>query len=117
MGWNQSYKGNMTVEYITRTSERWRRRGRVVEVGLSPVMQKELGAARFVQLPAIGTLARAGEHLGVVEGTLTAAEFYAPCAGRVVWAARPDASTSDWLVGIDPGREDQEFDKDCQSVG
>lgn len=62
----------MATEYITCTGERWRRRSGVVEVGLSTVMQEALGAARFIQLPAIGNFARAGEHLGVVEGTLTA---------------------------------------------
>ena len=92
----------MTMEHFTPTGERWRKRGRVVEVRLSPAMQEALGAARVVQLPALGTLVRAGEHLGVVEGTLTAAEFYAPSAGRVVWTAEPDAEISDWLVGIVP---------------
>lgn len=92
----------MTIEHITPTGERWRMRREVVEVGLSSAMQQELGAARFVQLPAIGAFIGAGDHLGVVEGALTSAEFYAPCAGRVVWAAEPDAKISDWLVGIAP---------------
>ena len=93
------------MEHITRTGERWRKRNGMIEVGLSTAMQEGLGAARFVQLPAIGTFARAGEHLGVVEGTLTAAEFYAPCDGRVVWVARSDAKISDWLVRIVPAYE------------
>lgn len=67
----------MTMEHITPTGERWHSRGGIIEVGLSPAMQKEIGAARFIQLPAIGTSARASEHLGVVEGALSAAEFYA----------------------------------------
>lgn len=92
----------MTIEHITTTGERWRQRNGLIEVGLSPVMQKEIGAARFVQLPARGTYARAGEHLGVVEGAMTAAEFYAPCDGRVVWTAGHDAKLSDWLLGIVP---------------
>lgn len=92
----------MTMEHITRTGERWRRSGGMIEVGLSPAMQEALGAARVVQLPPLGTLARAGGHLGVVEGTLTAAEFYAPCDGRVVWTAGHDAETSGWLVGVVP---------------
>lgn len=92
----------MTMEHIMPTGERWRKRDGLIEVGLSPAMQEGLGAARFVRLPALGAFARAGEHLGAVEGTLTAAEFYAPCDGRVVWTAEPDAAISDWLVGIDP---------------
>lgn len=68
-------------------------------------MQEALGAARFVQFPAIGAFVRAGEHLGVVEGAMTAAEFYAPCAGRVVWTAGHDAELSDWFVGIVPARK------------
>ncbi len=92
----------MTMEHITRTGERWRKRDGLIEVGLSPAMQEGLGAARFIKLPAIGVFAQAGEYLGAVEGTLTAAEFYAPCNGRVVWTAEPDAEISGWLVGIVP---------------
>lgn len=95
----------MAMEHITETGERWRRRGGVVEVGLSPAVQKEIGEARLVRLPALGNFIRAGEHLGVVEGTLTAAEFYTPCDGRVVWVARSDARISNWLVRIAPAYE------------
>lgn len=106
----------MTVEYITSTGERWRKRGGIIEVGLSPAMQDALGAARHIQLPAIGTLAVAGEHLGVVEGALSAAEFYAPCDGHVIWIAAPEASMSDWLVGITPAAVSEKLDKDCQGM-
>lgn len=92
----------MTMEHNTRTGECWRKRNGIIEVGLSTAMQEGLGTTRFVQLPAIGSFAQAGEHLGVVEGMLTAAEFYAPCNGRVVWTAEPNAEISDWLVGIVP---------------
>lgn len=57
------------MEHITRTGERWRKRNGMIEVVLSTAMQEDLGTARFAQLPAIGTFARAGEYLGVIEGT------------------------------------------------
>lgn len=92
----------MSQEHITSTGERWRERGGVIEVGISADMQDALGAVIFVQLPAIGAAILEGEHLGVVEGALTAAEIYAPCSGHVVWVAGSDAKGSDWLARIAP---------------
>jgi len=77
----------------------------MIEVGLSTAMQESLGAARFVQLPAIGAFAQAGEHRGVVEDSLTAAEFYSSCDCCTVWMAELDASIADWLVGIAPSTD------------
>ncbi|MEO1380268.1 MAG: hypothetical protein AAFU69_07935 [Pseudomonadota bacterium] len=89
------------AEYVTTTHERVSLTECFADVGLAAVARSALGTVRHVQLPDIGTKVEAGDHLGVVEGTQTAAEFYAPCAGRVVAVADASASTSDWLVRLE----------------
>jgi glycine cleavage system H protein len=86
--------------YITETGERVRERGGFVDVGLSPEAQAALGDLLHFQPPKIGGWVNAGDKLFVVEGTLTAAEFYAPISGRIRSCATPDASISDWLVTL-----------------
>jgi glycine cleavage system H protein len=86
--------------YITETGERVRERDGLVQVGLSPKAQVALGTLLHFQPPKIGQLAREGEHLFVVEGTRTAAEFYAPVSGTVVRHAATNASISDWMVVV-----------------
>lgn len=88
-------------EYVTVTHERVRLTDRFAEVGLSAVAQRALGTLLHAKLPDIGTTVEAGDYLGVVEGTKTAAAFYAPCAGRVVAVADAPASVSDWLVRLE----------------
>lgn len=90
--------------YITETGERVRERDGLVEVGLSVEAQASLGVSLYVQMPEIGSWVLKEEHLFVVEGTLTAAEFYAPIGGRVVSCAASDAFISDWLVVIRIGK-------------
>ncbi|MFK7871525.1 MAG: hypothetical protein AB8B58_20100 [Roseobacter sp.] len=85
----------------TPTHERVRIDGEIVQVGLSSFAQQELGDLIHVQLPKIDSVARKGEHLGVVEGTLTAAEFNAPYDGIVVLVAMGLIRISDWLVTIE----------------
>jgi glycine cleavage system H lipoate-binding protein len=80
--------------YITETGEQVRERDRLVEVGLSPKAQAALGEFLQFQPPKVGQLAREGERLFVVEGTMTAAEFYAPASGLIIWCALPDAASS-----------------------
>lgn len=86
--------------YTTETGDRVRERDGLVEVGLSPEAQAALGHLLHFRPPKLGQLAREGEHLFVVEGSLTAAEFYSPASGSVVRHAATDASISDWMVVI-----------------
>lgn len=88
------------VEYATITHELIRVTDEHVEVGLAAVARNALGALLDAQLPDIGTKVLAGERLGIVEGSKTAAEFYAPCAGRVVAVAEASCSCCDWLVRL-----------------
>lgn len=87
--------------YITGTGERVRERGGLVEVGLSPEAQVALGHLLHFQSPKVGQLARKGEQLFVVEGTLTAAEFYSPVDGYVD-SVSGDPNISDWFVTLKP---------------
>ena len=84
--------------YITATGERVRERDGHTDVGLSAEAQAAIGDLLHFHAPKIGEWVNAGDKLFVVEGTLSAAEFYAPLSGRVKTCAVPDASISDWLV-------------------
>lgn len=86
--------------YITETGERVRERGGLVEVGLSPEAQAALGTLVRFKPRGIGVRVEAGDHLFVVEGTLTAAEFYSPISGLITGCATNDAPISDWLVTL-----------------
>ena len=86
--------------YITETGERVRERDGLVYVGLSDEAQAALGDLQHFQVPKIGAWVNAGERLFVIEGTLSAAEFYAPISGRITSCAGPDALISDWLVTL-----------------
>lgn len=74
---------------------------RLVDVGLSPEVQVALGHLLHFHSPMVGQLARKGEQLFVVEGTLTAAEFYSPVEGYVD-IFTDDTTISDWLVTLKP---------------
>lgn len=87
--------------YTTETGERVREREGLVEVGLSPKAQAALGHLLHFQPPKIGEKVKAGDHLFVVEGTLSAAEFYAPVSGRVFSSATFPANIGDWLVVVE----------------
>ena len=61
--------------------------------------QAALGHLLHVQLPQVGQSVDKGQHLFVVEGSLTAAEFYSPVAGYVN-SVTDDPNISDWLVTL-----------------
>ena len=86
--------------YNTETGERVRERGGHVDVGLSAEAQAALGNLLHFHAPKIGEWVNVGDQLFVVEGTLSAAEFYAPISGCITACARSDASISDWLVTL-----------------
>ncbi len=87
--------------YITGTGERVRERGGLVEVGLNPEAQVALGHLLHFQSLKIGDRVKEGERLFVVEGNLTAAEFYSPVDGYIE-SVTGDPKISDWLVTLKP---------------
>lgn len=90
----------MRDEYITATGERVLEDGQAVHVGLSPDMQTGLGTLLHFEPIAVGAHVRCGDNIGVAEGTLTAAEIYAPCDGVILSAASHGAKIYDWLIVI-----------------
>ncbi|MBA2310252.1 MAG: glycine cleavage system protein GcvH [Pseudonocardiales bacterium] len=73
----------------------------LVRVGITDYAQRQLGDIVFVQLPAVGDSARAGEPLGEIESTKSVSDLYAPLAGEVVAANEALADTPE-LVNSDP---------------
>ena len=86
--------------YITETGERVRERDGLVEVSLSSEAQAALGKILHFQAPRNGVWVEKGDRLFVVEGTLTAAEFYASASGRVKSLASTMSQAHDWFVWI-----------------
>ena len=85
--------------YITGTGERVRESEGRVEVGLSSEAQVALGQLRHFQSLKIGDRVKEGDRLFVVEGNLTAAEFYSPVDGYI-YSVTGDPKISDWLVAL-----------------
>ena len=53
-------------------------------VGITDHAQEALGDLVFVELPAVGRKAKAGEAVAVVESVKAASDIYAPVAGEVI---------------------------------
>jgi glycine cleavage system H protein len=53
-------------------------------VGITDHAQEALGDLVFIELPAVGRAAKAGEAIAVVESVKAASDIYAPVAGDVV---------------------------------
>ena len=70
-------------------------------VGITDHAQHELTDVVFVDLPAIGKVANAGEVICVVESVKAASDIYAPVSGKVV-AINSDLSKNPALVNTDP---------------
>ena len=70
-------------------------------VGITDHAQHELTDVVFVDLPAIGKAANAGEVICVVESVKTASDIYAPAGGKVI-AVNSDLVKNPGLVNSDP---------------
>lgn len=55
-------------------------------VGITDHAQHELTDVVFVELPKVGTVVKAGDHIAVVESVKAASDIYAPVSGEVVEA-------------------------------
>lgn len=84
--------------------------GDVVTVGITDHAAEQLGDVVYVELPAVGTAATAGDQLGEIESTKSVGELFAPIEGQVVEVNdavvdAPDTVNHDpfgagWLVKI-----------------
>lgn len=72
-----------------------------VRVGITDYAQSQLGDVVFVQLPAEGDRAQAGDSFGEVESTKSVSDIYAPLNGKVV-AVNSDLDSEPELVNSDP---------------
>ena len=70
--------------YFTKEHEWIRVEGDTATVGISDHAQEALGDLVFIELPAVGRAAKAGEAIAVVESVKAASDIYAPVAGEVV---------------------------------
>ena len=80
-------------------------------IGITDYAQSSLGDITYVQLPAMGTVLRAGEVFGVVESVKAASDLYAPVSGKVLaangaLASAPEAVNSapygdGWLLKLE----------------
>ncbi|TMG85590.1 MAG: glycine cleavage system protein GcvH, partial [Betaproteobacteria bacterium] len=55
-----------------------------ITIGITDHAQEALGDLVFIELPAVGRAAKAGEAIAVVESVKAASDIYAPVAGEVV---------------------------------
>ena len=75
--------------------------GDVVRVGITQYAADQLGEIVYVELPAVGTEAEAGEPCGEVESTKSVSDIYAPVSGEVV-AVNEDLEDSAAVINDDP---------------
>jgi glycine cleavage system H protein len=82
-------------------------------VGITDHAQEALGDLVFIELPAVGRTAKAGEAIAVVESVKAASDIYAPVAGEVI-AVNPEVvdapekvnadAYANWLYKLKPAK-------------
>lgn len=74
----------MTHKLFTKSHEWIEVIGKVGTVGITRYAQKELGEIVYVQLTEVGSVAKAGQEICVLESTKAAADVYSPVSGKVI---------------------------------
>jgi glycine cleavage system H protein len=89
-------------EYRFTKSHEWVHvEGGVATVGISDHAQSELGDVIFIELPAAGTVLKAGDKFGTIESVKAASDLYSPVGGTVT-AVNSQLSESPERVNADP---------------
>jgi glycine cleavage system H protein len=89
-------------EYRFTKSHEWvHLEGGVATVGISDHAQSELGDVIFIELPAAGTVLKAGDKFGTIESVKAASDLYTPVGGTVT-AVNDQLSASPERVNADP---------------
>jgi glycine cleavage system H protein len=89
-------------EYRFTKSHEWVHvEGGVATVGISDHAQSELGDVIFIELPAAGTVLKAGDKFGAIESVKAASDLYSPVGGTVT-AVNNQLSESPERVNADP---------------
>jgi glycine cleavage system H protein len=94
--------GSIPAELRYAKTHEWARlEGSRATVGITDHAQSELTDIVFVDLPAVGKEARAGEVLLQLESVKTVADVYAPGSGKVV-EVNPELKAHPELVNKEP---------------
>ncbi|HUH94198.1 MAG TPA: glycine cleavage system protein GcvH [Casimicrobiaceae bacterium] len=104
---------NVPTELKYTESHEWIRRevDGTLTVGITDHAQEALGDLVFIELPAVGRKAKAGEAVAVVESVKAASDVYAPVGGEIVAvnaavAEAPETVNADayanWLYKLKP---------------
>jgi glycine cleavage system H protein len=89
-------------EYRFTKSHEWVHvEGGVATVGISDHAQSELGDVIFIELPAAGTVLKAGDKFGTIESVKAASDLYTPVGGTVT-AINDQLTDSPERVNADP---------------
>jgi glycine cleavage system H protein len=96
----------------TKDHEWARKRGELIEVGITRYAVSQLGDVTLVDLPEVGRLLDARGPFGDIESVKTVSELYAPVAGEVVEVNEPlrdqpelvneSCYETGWLIRIKP---------------
>jgi glycine cleavage system H protein len=78
--------------------------GSSATIGITAYAQESLGEVVYVELPAVGTMIRAGQPFGVVESTKAVSELFAPITGKVT-AVNSGLSNAPETIAKDPHGE------------
>lgn len=73
----------MDNTWFTRNHEWIRLEDRLGTVGVTDYAQQQLGDIVFVELPAVGTVFKAGDNIAIVESVKAASDLYSPVEGEV----------------------------------
>ena len=85
--------------------------GATGRVGITDFAQKALGDVVYIELPAVGTMLKAGQSFGTIESVKAVSELYAPVSGEVVAVNqavkdKPEVVNTDphisWMITIKP---------------
>ncbi|MEW5722183.1 MAG: glycine cleavage system protein GcvH [Thermodesulfobacteriota bacterium] len=78
-----------------------RRKGGLVQVGITDYAQDQLGDITFVELPEVGDVLEQGEEFGTLESTKAVSELYLPVGGEIT-AVNRNLEDDPGLVNREP---------------
>jgi len=58
--------------------------GKAAVLGITDYAQEALGDVVFLELPALGSIVKAGQEVGEVESTKTTSAIYTPVSGKII---------------------------------
>ena len=104
------------MKTFTETEEWFECDGAIATVGISQVLQKEIGDVVYIQMPALGSYLEEGQESVILESTKAALDTYAPLSGKVIAInekvvedpsiVNQDPENAGWLYKIEIGDEE-----------